>query len=118
MNWILKILLSSLSVILASYLLKGVHVDGFLTAVLIAVVLSLLNLFVKPVLIILTIPITILTFGIFLLVVNAMIVFLADFIIPGFVVDGLLWAILFSIIVSFVNYLLGVNYESSNYNKQ
>lgn len=112
MNWIVKLLLSAVSVIIASYILKGVHVDGFLTALVIALVISLLNLIVRPILIILTIPITILTFGLFLLVINALIVLLAGSLISGFDVDGLLWAILFSLIVTLVNYLLGVRDES------
>jgi putative membrane protein len=85
-----------------------VHVDGFLTAVLIALVMGILNVFIRPLLVILTIPITILTFGLFLLVVNALIVLLADFLIGGFEVQGLGWAILFSLIVSFISYLLGI----------
>lgn len=108
MNWIVKILLSAISVIIASYILRGVHVDGFLTAIIIALVISILNFFIRPILVVLTIPITIVTFGLFLLVVNAIIVLLAEVLITGFVVDGLGWAILFSLIVSFVNYLLGV----------
>ena len=68
MNVLVKILLSSVAVIIASYLLPGVYVDDFLTAVIIAVLLSLLNATVKPLLIILTIPITVFTFGLFLLV--------------------------------------------------
>lgn len=108
MNWIIRLLLSAVSVILAAYILRGVHVDGFLTAILIALVMGILNVFIRPLLVILTIPITILTFGLFLLVVNALIVLLADAIIGGFEVQGLGWAILFSLIVSFISYLLGI----------
>ena len=108
MNWILKLILSAVSVLIASYILAGVHVDGFLTAIIIALVMSLLNLVVRPILIVLTIPITIVTLGLFLLVINALMVLLAEALIGGFVVDGLWWALLFSLIVSFVNYLLGV----------
>lgn len=108
MNWIVRLLLSAVSVLIASYILKGVHVDGFFTAFVIAVVIALLNFFLRPLLVILTIPITILTFGLFLLVINAIIVLIADEFIHGFVVDGIGWALLFSLIVSFVNYLLGV----------
>ncbi|MHA1558576.1 MAG: phage holin family protein [Alphaproteobacteria bacterium] len=108
MNWIIKLLLSAVSVIFAAYVLKGVHVDGFLTAIIIAFVISILNIFLRPVLIVLTIPITLVTFGLFLLVINAIIVLLAETLISGFVVDGIGWAIVFSLIVSFVNYVLGV----------
>jgi len=116
MNWIIKLLLSTISVLFASYILKGVHVDGFLTALLIAIVTGLLNIFLRPVLIVLTIPITLVTFGLFLLVINAIIVLFAEALISGFVVDGIGWAILFSLIVSFVNYLLGVKESSANSN--
>ena len=108
MSWIAKLLLSALSVIIASYILRGVHVDGFLTALIIALVIAVLNIFLRPILVILTIPITIVTFGLFLLIINALIVLMAEALISGFVVDGLGWAVLFSLIVSFVNYLLGV----------
>jgi len=109
MSWIVKLILSAVSVLIASYILGGVHVDGFFTAVIIALVIALLNFFLRPLLVILTIPITILTFGLFLLVINAFIVLIADEFIAGFVVDGIGWALLFSVIVSVVNYLLGVN---------
>ena len=108
MSWIVRLLLSAVSVIIASYILRGVHVDGYFTAIIIAIVIALLNFFLRPLLVILTIPVTILTFGLFLLVINAIIVLIADEFISGFVVDGLGWALLFSLIVSFVNYLLGV----------
>ena len=108
MSWIVRLLLSAVSVIIASYILRGVHVDGYFTAIIIAIVISLLNFFLRPLLVILTIPVTILTFGLFLLVINAIIVLIADEFISGFDVDGLGWALLFSLIVSFVNYLLGV----------
>ena len=108
MNRLIKLILSAVSVLIASYILQGVHVDGFLTALIIALVIALLNFFLRPLLVIFTIPITILTFGLFLLVINAVIVLIADEFISGFYVEGLGWAVLFSLIVSLVNYLLGV----------
>lgn len=106
MNFVLKILLSSVAVVLTAYLLPGVAVDGFATAIIIAVILSLLNVTVKPLLIILTIPITVVTLGIFLLVINAIIVLIASSLVGGFVVDGFWWALLFSLLLSIVNALL------------
>ncbi|MEQ9403319.1 MAG: phage holin family protein [Cyclobacteriaceae bacterium] len=106
MNFLTKILLSSFAVIIASYLLPGVYVDDFLTALIIAIILSLLNVTVKPLLIILTIPLTIVSLGLFLLVINALIILLADSIVPGFVVDGFWWALLFSLVMSITNSLL------------
>lgn len=113
MSWILKLLISAVSVLIASYILKGVHVDSFLTALVIALVMSLLNFIVRPILVVLTIPITILTFGLFLLVINALMVLIAESWISGFMVDGLWWALLFSLIVSFVSYLMGVREETN-----
>lgn len=106
MNFILKLLTSTLAVIITTYVLPGVDVDNFLIALLVAVVLSFFNAFLKPLLIILTLPITILTLGLFLLIINALIIILTDAIVPGFHVDGFLWALAFSIILSLVMMLL------------
>ena len=106
MNTLVKILLSSIAVIIASYLLPGVYVDGFITAIIIAVLLSLLNVTVKPLLIVLTIPITVFTLGLFLLVINALIILMADAIVPGFEVQNFWWALIFSLLLSLINSLL------------
>ena len=103
MNALVKILLSSIAVVIASYLLPGVYVDDFITAVIIAVLLSLLNVTVKPLLIILTISITVFTLGLFLLVINALIILMTSAIVPGFVVDNFWWALVFSLILSLIN---------------
>jgi len=91
---------------ITSYLLPGVHVNNFLTAVILSVVLALMNVTLKPLLVILTIPITLVTMGLFLLVVNALLILIANAIIPGFVVDGFWWALLFSLVLWLVNTLL------------
>ncbi|HOW30147.1 MAG TPA: phage holin family protein [Bacteroidales bacterium] len=106
MKIILKILVSSLAVFLAAYILRRVHLDGFPTAILLAVVLGLLNAFLKPLLVVLTIPFTILTFGLFLLVINAFIIIVADRLLPGFAVDGFGTALIFSIIVTIATWFL------------
>lgn len=106
MNFIIKLLLSGLAVIIVSYILPGVNVDGFMVALILALLLSLLNITVKPLLILLTIPLTVFTVGLFLLVINAVIILLADAIIPGFQVDGFWWALLFSLLLSLANALL------------
>ena len=102
MKFIIKLLLAAVAVIITSYLLKGVSVDTFLTAVILAAVLAVLNATLKPLLVILTIPITILSLGIFLLVINALIILLADYLIPGFAVDNFWWALAFSLILSLI----------------
>lgn len=109
MNIILKLILNAVAVIVASYVLPSVQVDGITAALVVAVVLSLLNTFIKPVLKILTIPITIITLGIFLLILNGVMVLLADWLVSGFNVDGLWPAILFSLIVSLVNWFTGAS---------
>lgn len=100
MNFLIKLVLTALAVIIAAYFLPGVSVDSFLIAVLVAVVLAVLNAILKPVLILLTIPLTILTLGLFLLVINAIIILLAEYLIPGFHVEGFWWALIFSLILS------------------
>lgn len=103
MNGIVRFLLSGLAVLLTAYLLPGVHVDHYGYALLAALLISLANVLVKPILIILTIPITIITLGLFLLVINALIILLVESIMPGFNVDGFWWALAFSLILSIFN---------------
>lgn len=106
MQFLLRLVVTSLAVLVASFLLPGVEVKNGLTAVLVAVVLSLLNAVVKPILVLLTIPITIFSFGIFLLFINAFIILMADRIVPGFHVESFWTAFLFSIVLSLVSAIL------------
>lgn len=101
-----KTIATALAVLFAAYILKGVHVDTTVTALIVAVVLGLLNSFIKPILIVLTIPITIFTLGLFLLVINVLIVKWAASLVPGFTVDGWFPALLFSFVVSIVAALI------------
>lgn len=105
MNGIIRFLLSGLAVLLTAYLLPGVDVTHYGYALLVAAVLSLANVIVKPILVILTIPVTIVTLGLFLLVINALIILLVDYLVPGFHVDGFWWALAFSLILSIFNSL-------------
>ncbi|MGI9545807.1 MAG: phage holin family protein [Flavobacteriaceae bacterium] len=102
MKLILKILLSALSVVILAKILPGVLVDSYTTAIIVAIVLSLLNLIVKPLLVILTLPVTIITLGLFLLIINALIILMADGLIDGFSVENIWWALLFSLMLSFL----------------
>lgn len=112
---ILKLLISSAIILLTAYVLPGVHVESFWTALLVAVVLALLNFFLKPLLVILTIPFTILTLGLFLLVINAVIILIADHLIGHrFEVDGFWWALLFSLIISIVNSLINTQKKQTS----
>ena len=101
-----KFILTSLATLVAAYLLPGVHVDGFWSAFLLAVVLALLNSTVKPLLILLTIPMTVLSLGFFLLVINALVIMIADWLLSGFDVDSFWWALLFSLLLWLVNSML------------
>jgi len=114
MDALVRLLVYAVAVLITAYILPGVYVDSFLVAILAAAVLSFLNAFLKPVLIILTIPITFFTLGLFLLVINGLVILLASAIVPGFEVDGFIWALLFSIILSFFTILFGANSPSSD----
>lgn len=100
MNLIIRLLLNAIAVFVLANVLSGVQVDGYVSAIIVAVVLSILNLLVKPLLVILTLPITIITLGLFLIVINALIILLADKLIDGFAVVNFWWAILFSVLLS------------------
>ncbi|MEE3227332.1 MAG: phage holin family protein, partial [Bacteroidota bacterium] len=106
MKTLIKLLLTALAVIILGYLLPGVGVTSFFTAFIVAVVIALLRLIVKPILVILTLPITIVTFGIFLLFINAIIILIADYFVGGFAVDGIWWALIFSLLLSLFQSLL------------
>ncbi len=106
MKYILRILLSALAVVILAKILPGVGVDSYTTAIIVALVLSLLNFIVKPLLVIFTLPVTILTLGLFLLVINAIIILLADQLVGGFYVDSIWWALLFSLLLSFLQSIL------------
>lgn len=106
MTFILRILLTAVVVVFLAKFLPGVAVAGYLTAIIVALVLALLNLIVKPVLILFTLPVTIVTFGLFLLVINAIIILLADSFIDGFDVSGFWIALLFSLLLSIFQSIL------------
>lgn len=102
MNFFVKILvIAALSFALA-HLLGGVHVDDFWTAIVFALVLAVLNVIVKPILIILTLPVTIVTLGLFLFVINTLIVLLASKFVEGFRIQNFWWGLLFSLLLSLI----------------
>lgn len=101
-SWIV----SALAILASAYVLPGVHVASFTTALVAALVLGIINAFIKPVLIFLTLPITILTLGLFTFVINAFVIILAANLVPGFSVDSFWWALLFSIVLSVINSFL------------
>ncbi len=100
MNFIIKILISAAVAFVLSKILSGVHIDSILTALIFAVVLAALDAIVKPILVLLTLPVTIVTLGLFLFAINAIVILLAAESIDGIKIDGFWWALLFSIILS------------------
>jgi len=106
-NFIIRLLLSAIAVFICATVLPGAHVDGFLMAIVVAGILAVLNVLIKPVLVILTIPITIVTLGLFLFVVNTILVLLTAWLVPGFTLDGFWWAFIFSIFLSIINSVFG-----------
>lgn len=109
MRLILKWVLSALALLMVTYLYGGVQISGFGSAMIAAAVLALLNVFVRPVLVLLTLPVTLITLGLFLFVVNALIFWMASGLLPGFHVDGF-WAALFG---SLLYSLFGVIIEAA-----
>lgn len=104
MNFIIKLFLNAIAVVLTAYILPGVYVENFGYALLVAATLSLLNVSVKPVLVFLTIPATIVSLGLFLLVINAFIIEIAAWILdPNFAVATFWQALFFSILLSIIN---------------
>lgn len=119
MNFIIKIIISAIAVLITAYFFDGVTISNnqfysgsnaelnkFTTALLVALVLSFLNSIVKPILTLLSLPITFFTLGFFLLVINAIMILFADKLVDGFKVDGFWTAFWFSLILSFVNSFL------------
>ncbi len=103
MNMLVKLVLSALAVLVTAYLLPGVHVDGFFTALVVAVVLGIVNAVLRPILFILTLPINIMTLGLFTFVIIGVCVLLVSAIVPGFHVDGFFMSLLFALVLAVVN---------------
>lgn len=106
MKFIMQIIFTSIVAFGLSYILSGVDIDSFWAAIVLAVVLAILNAIVKPILIFFTFPLTIVTLGLFLFVINALMILLADSLVEGFHVDGFWWALLFSLLLSIVTTVL------------
>ncbi len=100
MNYIIKILLTAIAVFILANILPGVSIESYFISIVVAIVIGLLDSLVKPILIIFTIPITIVTLGLFLFIINAFIILIADYFIGGFRVSNIIWAVIFSILLS------------------
>lgn len=106
LQFLAKLVIGAFAVMIASMVIPGVHIPNFITGLVVTAVLTLLNLVVKPLLVLLTIPVTVFSFGLFLLVINAIIILLAAELVPTFEVAGFWQAVLFSLVFSFVHALL------------
>ena len=106
MSFLLQWLISALAIIITAYLLPGVKVAGLFAALVAALILGLINAFLKPLLILLTLPLNILTLGLFTLVINALLIMLAAATVPGFFVEGFWWALLFGLVLAIVSFAL------------
>ncbi len=102
MNIALKWLANAAAILIAAYVLPGVAVAGIFPALVLAIVLGVLNVFIKPLLVLLTLPLTIISLGLFTFVINALLVLLASEIVKGFSVQSFWWALLFSFVLSLV----------------
>jgi len=106
MQIILRWLLSAVAIIIAAKLIPGIQVASFWTSLWVALVLGLVNALIRPVLILITLPINIFTLGLFTFVINGLMVLLASSIVKGFEVSGFWVAVLFSVVLSVLSYLL------------
>lgn len=107
MSYLIRLIVSGIIIYFIPNILSGVSVDSYVTAIIAAFILSVLNGFVKPILVILSLPITILTLGLFYLVITVAIVYLCDFLVSGFSVNGFITALIFSFILSIANSIIG-----------
>ena len=114
MNLIIRLLITAISAFLLSKILTGVHFESFGATIIFAIVLGILNMFIKPILSILSLPITIITLGLFAFVINALIILLADYLMTSMTVDGFWWALLFSILLSLVTSAFSTIFESND----
>lgn len=114
MNLIIKLLVTAVVAYFLSYILTGIRFDGFTSAIIFAIVLGLLNLIVTPILKILGLPLTIITLGLFSLVINAIVILIAESAISGMTVDNFWWAFIFSIALSLITSLLNGIFTSKN----
>lgn len=106
MSILIQWLISTAIIMVSAYVLPGVHVSSWWTAVVVAIVLAVVNALIKPVFVLLTLPITIISLGLFLLVINALMIMLVGLLVPGFKVDGFWWALAFSIVLSVFNFVI------------
>lgn len=107
LGFLLHLILTAGAILIVAHVVTGVHVTGFGSALIGALVLGLVNAVVKPVMIVLTLPLTILTLGLFLFVVNALMLWLVAAVVPGFYIRGFWAALLASLLLTLLNIIIG-----------
>jgi putative membrane protein len=103
---LLKLLINTIAVFLIAHILPQVHVDSLLTAIIVAILLGIVNIVIRPIIVILTLPATIITFGLFTFIINAFMVVLVDTLVQGFHIDNFIWTLVFSLALSVTTSLL------------
>lgn len=107
MNLLVRLLITAVSAYVLQMILSGVHIEGFGTAIIFAIVLGIVNLIFKPIMQILGFPLTVLTLGLFALVINALVIMIVDYFVDGMTIDGFGWAFIFSILLSIITSVIG-----------
>lgn len=102
-QFLIKILITTVNAFILQYIVPGIKFQSIFTALIVSIILALLDAIIKPLLIILTLPVTIITLGLFLFAINAFIVLIAEYVVPGFTVQSFWHAFLFSLLLSFFN---------------
>lgn len=109
MGLVVSLIVNALAVAVAAYLLTPhVHLDGFMSAVIVAIIMAIINTFVKPIITLLTLPINLLTLGLFSFIINGILILFISGIVDGFQVQNFGWAVIFSIVLSIISSLLGI----------
>ena len=111
---LLRWVLFALAVVFTAWLVPGISVENFQSAMLVTVIIALINIFVRPLIVFITLPINILTLGIFTLVINSLLLMLAGYLSPGFEVSGFLSALLGSIVLAFLALIINMTVVNDN----
>lgn len=106
MNLLISLLINALAIFITASILPGVHLANFWTAIVVTIIMGIINVLVKPIVLLLTLPINVITLGLFTFFVNGLMILLVQALVQGFSVDNLVWAIVFSIVISIVNGIL------------
>jgi putative membrane protein len=111
-NFIIKYLIIAVAIMFGAKYINGIKIDSFETSIYVALAMGFANTFIKPILKLISFPITILTLGLFLLVINVITVYIVDYFINGFTVHGFIPPLIFSFVLSLISYILGLMFDA------